>query len=116
MRIIVAGYIDVTPENRDRTLRDAKPFIDAALNEPGCIAYDWTADTFNPQRIQVFEEWEVEEQLAFHLREQPYLDMAGHLGKAGILGSQTKKYRVDHSEPVYDPSGVPRADFFTAPK
>ena len=116
MRIVVAGYIDVTPEKREATLRDAKPYIEAALNEPGCIAYDWSADPFNPKRIQVFEEWTGEKELAFHLREQPYKDMAGHLGKAGILAASTHKYRVDHFEPVYDSDGVPRADFFTDPE
>jgi hypothetical protein len=41
--------------------------------------------------------------------------MLGHLSGVGILASDTKKYRIDHFEPVYDPEGVPRADFFTDP-
>lgn len=116
MVLIVAGYIDVPADKRAPTLENAKPHIVAALEEPGCVAYDWSADPFNAERIHVFEEWESEAALAFHLAEQPYKDMAAHLGAAGILGSQTKKYRVDHSEPVYDPDGNPRADFFTQPE
>ena len=40
--------------------------------------------------------------------------MGGHLRKFPRKGSQIRKFRVDHIEPVYDPSGTPRADFFTA--
>ena len=32
----------------------------------------------------------------------------------GIVGTDTKKYRCDLSEPVYDETFTPRADFFTA--
>ena len=31
----------------------------------------------------------------------------------GIRGVDVSKYRMDLQEPVYDPSGRPRADFFT---
>jgi hypothetical protein len=30
-----------------------------------------------------------------------------------VRGASVAKYRVDKSEPVYDPTGKPRADFFT---
>ena len=40
--------------------------------------------------------------------------MGGNLGAHGITGSQISKFRVDLEEPVYDGTGTPRADFFTA--
>ncbi len=115
MRILIAGTIDVDANKRAKALEDAEPFIRAALEEPGCVAYDWTPDPYNPQRIHVFEEWTGEKELAFHLGAEPYRNMAAHLAGVGILAAETKKYRVDHFEPVYDGEGVPRADFFTAP-
>ncbi len=114
MRIVIAGTVDVTPEKRETTLRDAAPFIAAALAEKGCVAYAWTADLAKPGRICVFEEWMSEADLAAHLKGKPYLNMRDHLGSAGIVAAVTQKYRVDHFEPVYDANGVPRADFFTA--
>ena len=36
-----------------------------------------------------------------------------YLGKYGIVSAEFKKYRVDYTEPVYDPTGKPRGDFFT---
>jgi hypothetical protein len=38
------------------------------------------------------------------------------LGQIGLKGADNKKYRVDLSEPVYDPTMTPRADFFTERK
>lgn len=114
MRILIAGTVDVKPEMRSRILKEALPLIQAALAEKGCVAYAWTADENLPGRICVFEEWESDADLAAHLAGQPYRSMLAHLSGAGILKAVTQKYRVDHFEPVYDPEGRPRADFFTA--
>lgn len=113
-KVIIAGTVDVAPEMRDVAIRDARPLIDEALAEPGCVTYEWTFDPFDPGRIHVFEEWESEGTLAVHLRAPSYLNMLAHLGSAGIRGARTRKYRVDLEEPVYDESGRPRGDFFTA--
>ena len=40
--------------------------------------------------------------------------MRDTLGKYGITGAETLKYQIDLQEPVYDETGVARADFFTA--
>ena len=114
MPIVISGEIDLAPEARERALLDAKPLIDAALAEKGCVHYAWTADLSLPGRVHVFEEWETEADLACHLSAEPYRDMAGHLASVGIKAAVTRKYRVDLIEPVYDPEGKPRADFFTA--
>ena len=74
----------------------------------------WTADLSRPGRIHVFEAWESEADLAAHLAAEPYRAMAAHLAGAGMTGAQTRKHRVALTEPVYDPQGNPRADFFTA--
>lgn len=111
--IVIAGTVDIPADKRAEALAGAKPLIEAALAEKGCIAYDWSMDAYDPQRIHVFEEWETQEDLAAHLTAQPYKDMLGHLGGFGILGANNQKYRIDRFEPVYDPEGVPRADFFT---
>jgi hypothetical protein len=39
--------------------------------------------------------------------------MLGLLGQYEMLATDILKYRIDHAEPVYDPNGVPRGDFFT---
>lgn len=113
MRIVISGEVDLAPESREAALVGAAPLILAALAEPGCAHYAWTADLNRPGRVHVFEEWASEADLAAHLVGQPYLGMLAHLSTFGIKSAVTRKYRVDHSEPVYDPTGRPRADFFT---
>ena len=39
--------------------------------------------------------------------------MGGALRDCGIISADNRKYRVDLSEPVYDDTHTPRADFFT---
>ena len=114
MRVVISGEIDLEPEVREKALLGARPLIEAALAEKGCLHYAWTANLSLPGRVHVFEDWESEADLSVHLAAKPYLDMLAHLGGIGIKQAVTRKYRVDLVEPVYDPEGRPRGDFFTA--
>jgi len=113
MTIVISGEVDLAPDVRDRALTGAQVLILAAQAEKGCVHYAWTADLNRPGRIHVFEEWTSEADLAAHLSGKPYQGMLAHLSGYGIQSAVTRKYRVDHVEPVYDPEGRPRADFFT---
>jgi quinol monooxygenase YgiN len=114
-RIIISGTVDLPPEKLEAALAAAKPLIEGALTEPGCLDYDWCPDPLNPGRLRVFERWESEEALDFHFKNEWYLRMRDTLGSFGLLGASTAKYRVDLEEPVYDQTMTPRADFFTDP-
>lgn len=111
MTIVIAGEIDLPPENRDAALTGAQALIAEALAEPGCRHYAWSADPFDAGRIHVFEEWASEAELAAHFKAPSYLGMLAHLGGHTILKADTRKYRVDLSEPVYGADGVPTARF-----
>ena len=112
-RIIISGTVDLPPEKLDEALAVAKPLIEGALMEKGCLDYDWCPDPLTPGRIRVFERWESEEDLQAHFDDRWYKDMRDTLGSFGILGAENYKYLVDIQEPVYDETGTPRADFFT---
>lgn len=114
-RIIISGTVDLPPERLDAALEAARPLIDGALTQPGCLDYDWCPDPRHPGRLRVFERWESEQALTTHFQNQWYQRMRETLGSFGLLGAATAKYRVDLTEPVYDDKGVPRADFFTEP-
>lgn len=114
MTIVIAGEIDVPPKNRDAALAGAQALIAAALAEPGCRHYAWTADPFDAGRIHVFEEWASEADLSAHFAAAPYRGMLAHLGGHTILAADTRKYRVDAREPVYGADGVPTARFGAA--
>jgi quinol monooxygenase YgiN len=113
-KIIISGTIDLPPESVDAALAEARPLIEGARAQSGCLDYDWCLDPLHPGRIRVFELWENEHALASHFGNRWYREMLQALGRFGILGASTAKYRVDLVEPVYDESRTPRADFFTA--
>jgi quinol monooxygenase YgiN len=113
MTILVSGVIDLDPARRDEALVSARPFVEGALTQQGCLAYAWTADLTIPGRVLVFEEWASETDLAAHLAGPHYRRMLAHLQAFRITNAVTRKHQVTKSEPVYDPSGRPRADFFT---
>jgi quinol monooxygenase YgiN len=112
--IVIAGEIDLPPENRDAALVGAQALIAEALGEPGCRHYAWSADPFEAGRIHVFEEWESEAALEAHFRAPSYLGMLAHLGSHTILKADTRKYRVDRVAPVYGADGMPSARFEAA--
>ena len=116
--IIIAGTIDlVYPTQRDATLATARVLQQKTRDEePGCLAYVFSADPCVAGRLVVHELWQDEASLAAHFKHANYRNMRDALTKAGLKGADNKKYRVDLSEPVYDSTGIPRADFFTDAK
>ncbi len=105
-KIVISAQIDLDPGQLAIALTSAKPHIDAALAQDGCIHYDWSADGNNPARVNVFEEWESEEALAAHFAGQAYAGMRDHIGQFGLTNAVSKKYRVDAEGPVYNAEGV----------
>jgi quinol monooxygenase YgiN len=56
--IIVAGWVDVAPGERDRFLAERRDKTLLTRQEPGCITYTLSADSIDPGRVRVFECWE----------------------------------------------------------
>lgn len=111
MPIVIAGEVDLPPESRAAALDGARDLIDAALAEPGCRHYAWSASPREPGRVHVFEEWDDAATLAAHLAGPAYRGMLAHLSGHTILAAVTRKYRVDMIEPVYGTDGVASARF-----
>ena len=114
MTILIAGEIDLPPENREAALTGAKALIDMALAEAGCQHYAWTIDPHLPGRVHVFEQWDSAAELQAHLEGAAYTGMLAHLSGYSILNAVTRKYRCDLIEPVYGPDGVATATFLSA--
>lgn len=111
--IILAGTVDVDPEQRDAALAAGCPHMAATRAQAGCMDYNWSADHLTPGRIYVYERWESREALEAHFKGPHYLAMRNTIGAHGLRGADVSKYRMAISEPVYDSTGTPRADFFT---
>ncbi len=111
--IILSGTVDVDPEQRDAALAAGCPHMQATRAQQGCLDYSWSADLLTPGRIYVYERWETQAALEAHFMGPRYLALRDTIAAHGLRGADVLKYRMELSEPVYDPAGVPRADFFT---
>lgn len=111
--IIVAGVVEFDPAQREAALRAASELFAATRAQPGCLDYVWCADPSSESRVYVYERWSDTASLAAHLAGACYRGMLALLGRHGLRAADVAKYRIDKSEPVYDPAGKPRADFFT---
>ena len=111
--IIISGWIEIAPSDVDEALASSQAYITPVREWDGCLDYAWTADKIIPGRIYIYERWETEAALAAHLKGENYLNMRNHMGQYKAVGAEILKHRIDLSEPVYDETGTPRADFFT---
>lgn len=112
--IIIAGTVEIAPENRAAALEAGRELEAATRKQPGCLDYVWTVDGLSDSTIYVYERWADEAALAAHFAGPNYNGMRAVLGSFGLRGANVAKFRVDHTEPVYDATGTPRPDFFTA--
>ncbi len=113
MTILIAGTVDITGGDRAKALADATALMAETRSQKGCNHYVWAADPTSDTRVYVYENWESTEDLAAHLAGPYYANMLGLLGAYDVQNTEVSKFRIDHEEPVYDPEGRPRADFFT---
>jgi len=65
--IVVAGYIQVKPEDREAFLSSRQEAIARSRREEGCLEYAFSADSTDPGRVRVFEIWESDRELDLHL-------------------------------------------------
>ncbi len=61
--IIVSGRIYVTPGQRDAFLASSQNAVAAARRAPGCKDFVVAADPIEPNRVNVYEEWDSESEL-----------------------------------------------------
>ena len=114
MTILIAGTVDIPDGKREEALAATASLVDETRSQAGCEHYVWAADPTSDTRVYVYENWDSTESLAAHLAGPYYARMLGLLGQFSVENAAVSKFRIDLEEPVYDPEGKPRADFFTA--
>jgi len=114
MTILIAGTVDIAAGKREKALAASAELMAATRLQQGCIHYVWSADPASDTRVYVYENWESTADLAAHLAGTYYAQMLALLGEYGAENAAVSKFRTDLEEPVYDDTGTPRADFFTA--
>jgi len=114
MTVLIAGTVQIPAGDREKALAESADLVAETRTQQGCLHYVWSADPTSATRVYVYENWASVDDLAAHLAGPYYMQMLGILGKYEVTDTQVSKYKVALEEPVYDPEGRPRADFFTA--
>jgi quinol monooxygenase YgiN len=65
--VIVAGFLEVEPDQREAFLAGRIDAMRASRAEPGCLEYTLSADPVDPRRVVLFERWARQEDLDAHL-------------------------------------------------
>lgn len=65
--VVVFGWMDFTPEDREQALRHFSQVVAATRQEPGCLDYSFAPDPDLPGRVRVFEHWDSDASLTAHL-------------------------------------------------
>ncbi len=113
MTVIINGTVQFSPEDAEAAVQEAARLMADTRDQQGCNHYVWSIDPARPGTVYVYENWDSPAELNAHLAGPFYSSMLQLLGKYEMLGTDILKYRIDHAEPVYDPEGVPRGDFFS---
>jgi len=87
--LIVAGYLITEVEARDALVVEGVKVVSMARSAPGCLHFSITADTLEPQRVNIYERWETEKELLAFRGSGPDSGTA-----ARILDADMKRYVI----------------------
>jgi quinol monooxygenase YgiN len=99
--IIIAGTIDIRPDQREKLLELAVPLMNATNAEPGNHEYVFSADSIDPGRVRIFELWEDEESIAPHFAQPHMAEFGKAMSQLTVTGSSVIKYTISGSAPLH---------------
>jgi quinol monooxygenase YgiN len=98
--VIVAGWIDFEPGDREEALRAFSVVVAKSREEPGCIDYAFTPDPDLPGRVRVFEHWTDDAALTEHLTLPHVQDLRTAIGGLTRTGRSMTHHTVAASRPM----------------
>jgi quinol monooxygenase YgiN len=93
--IIVSGRIYVTPGRRDAFVTTSRDAVVEARRAPGCLDFVVAADPIDPDRVNVYEQWETEADLEASRGEGPGADLSSEIVRADV-----SRHHVSSSGPA----------------
>lgn len=85
--IVVTGYIDVEPANRDAAVEAIKTLMAASQAEEGCEDYAFSADLNEPARFRITEQWRDQEAMDEHNKTPHLAAFMGALRDLKVTGT-----------------------------
>ena len=65
--IVVTGYLTIDPAKRAEVEAAVATLVPLTVAEEGCVEYRYAADLLEPNRINIWEQWESEEAMTAHM-------------------------------------------------
>ncbi|MCZ7415002.1 MULTISPECIES: putative quinol monooxygenase [unclassified Streptomyces] len=96
MTVIIAGWLDVAPQERDRLVEAHRELVVAGRGQPGCLDLAISADPTAPGRVRLFEHWESQETLDAWRAVAPQPSVPVEIGHAEVF-----KHEVARSGPPF---------------
>ena len=95
--LIVAGWFEVDPGDRDAFLASRADSMTRSRAEPGCLEYVFSADPMVPGRVVLYECWLDKPSLAAHLAlPRP----ATTAPAVAVIKSQLQQYEISSVGPL----------------
>ncbi|WP_371573689.1 putative quinol monooxygenase [Streptomyces sp. NBC_01314] len=99
--VIVAGWMDYEPGDRDRMLEHLVVLGDRTREqEPGCLDYAMTADPGDGRRIRVYERWVSQQALDEHFATPHIRDFRAAVAGLTRVGVSLQAHTVAASRPM----------------
>jgi len=111
MKFIIYAEIDIQDGKRTGLLNAVAPLIDKVRAQTGCVRYDWSMDSSNDGRINVYEEWEDEAARTAHFAGDNFKAMGSKINEHGVLGAKARKFSINQEGSVFDASGTASVKF-----
>ena len=78
-------FLQVSEENREKTIECAKRLVEASLKQAGCIAYDFFESTTRKDVMMFCETWKDQAALDAHAESDVFKKEAGELSNYGKM-------------------------------
>ena len=98
--VIVSGWIDFDPADRDEALRAFSVVVAKSREEPGCVDYVFAPDPDDPARVRVFEHWTSDAALSEHLTLPHVQDLRAAIAGLTRTGRQMTHHTIAASRPM----------------
>ncbi len=112
--IVIAGTMSIDPADRASMLEAMGPRVaSTCADEPGCLAYAFSADPLDDSKVLIFERWADAAALEAHFVHPNFAAARKVIGGFRVTGSDMRKYRVDAEDAIFGADGKPTATFAT---
>jgi quinol monooxygenase YgiN len=98
--VIVSGWIDFEPADRDEALRAFAVVVAESREEPGCVDYVFAPDPDDPARVRVFEHWTSDAALTEHLTLPHVQELRAAISGLTRTGRQMTHHTIAASRPM----------------